>query len=215
MRIGLTGGIAAGKSTVSARMREDGASVIDYDILAREIVRPGSPALADIAREFGSHVLLPNGALDRAWLAEHVFSADADPQALERLNAIEHPRIFERALAVEQDIVKQWQGVGQDLRFLVIVHDIPLLAEVHDDIPFPFDHVVTVEAPRNVRIARMMTTRGMSLRQARDRIANQTTDADRLALSDTVIDANQPLEAMNAQVDQVVQQWRYEATAGE
>lgn len=188
-------------------MRENGAAVIDYDVLAREIVEPGSPALAEIAQEFGPQALLPTGDLNRAWLAEHVFAADADPQAIERLNAIEHPRIFERATAIEQMATGYWTDAGNDVASLIVVHDIPLLAEVYSQIPFAFDHIVTVEAPRNVRITRMMTTRGMSLRQARDRIAHQAQDSARLALSDTVVNADQPLDGMLTQVDGIMQQW--------
>ena len=101
IRVGLTGGIAAGKSTVAARMRALGVPVIDYDELARVVVAPGSAGLRRIVEEFGVRALGRDGALDRAWLAEHVFGANAAPGARERLDAIEHPLIYEEAARIE------------------------------------------------------------------------------------------------------------------
>ena len=151
IRIGLTGGIAAGKSTVAARMRELGALVIDYDGLAHEIVAPGGVALPRIAAVFGPDALLADGSLNRAWLAERVFGRDAAPGARERLDDIEHPLIYAEAARLER------RNPGAK----VIVHDVPLLTEVIRSIPFQFDHIVTVEAPEQMRIRRMVATRGM------------------------------------------------------
>ena len=102
MRIGLTGGIAAGKSTVSARLAELGACVIDYDMLARKVVEPGGAALPRIVETFGGQVLRADGTLDRAWLAEHVFGPFAEPGSRERLDSIEHPLIYREAERLEQ-----------------------------------------------------------------------------------------------------------------
>lgn len=210
MRIGLTGGIAAGKSTVAARMKEDGAYVIDYDALAREVVKPHAPALERIAQEFGPDALNADGTLDRAWLARHVFATDADPHALERLNAIEHPYIYRAAEEQERQFLREYEQCanGRDkARQLVVVHDIPLLADVFNTIPFHFDHIVTVEADEATRVRRMMETRAMSEQQALDRIAHQASDQRRRAISDTFIDASQPMDAMLEQVDRIMAPW--------
>lgn len=200
LRIGLTGGIAAGKSTVSTRMRELGVTVIDYDSLARAVVAPGTQGLQLIVDEFGDCAVGEDGMLDRAWMAEHVFGADAESGARERLDAIEHPLIY-----VEAGRLEQAAGDGA-----IVVHDVPLLAEVIDVMPFTFDHIVTVEAPEHVRVHRMMTTRGMTYEQAMGRIRHQSSRAERERIADTVIDSTQTIEQMFDCVDMLVSQWRAE-----
>ena len=197
MRIGLTGGIAAGKSTVSARLAELGACVIDYDKLARRIVEPGGEALDAIARLFGADCLLDDGSLNRAWIAEHVFGRDAEPGARERLDAIEHPLIYRLAAREESDC----NEAAHDGADMVIVHDVPLLAEVIDTIPFSFDHIITVEAPVCLRLERMTEERGMSLEQAEARICHQSSEEERRAIADIVIDSAQPMARMMDQVN--------------
>ena len=197
MRIGLTGGIAAGKSTVTVRLAHLGACVIDYDALARMVVAPGGEALSRIVAEFGSDALNPDGTLDRAWLAERVFGRQAEPGARERLEAIEHPLIYREAARLE--------NAHPEAR--VVVHDIPLLAEVIDEIPFAFDHIVTVEAPESERIERMVNTRDMSRQQALDRIRHQSTQAQRQAIADIIIDSAQPMANMLQTVDRLYGQW--------
>ena len=204
MRIGLTGGIAAGKSTVSARLAELGACVSDYDMLAREVGEPGGAALPRIVEAFGGQVLRADGTLDRAWLAEHVFGPFAEPGSRERLDSIEHPLIYREAERLEQT-ERAYRPHA------VIVHDIPLLAEVVDALPFRFDHIATVEAPEEARIERMVATRGMTRDQACDRIRHQASAAQRLAIADTIIDSTQPLEQMFEQVDRLYSQWNEEA----
>ena len=184
MRIGLTGGIAAGKSTVSARLAELGACVIDYDMLARKVVEPCGAALPRIVETFGGQVLRADGTLDRAWLAEHVFGPFAEPGSRERLDSIEHPLIYREAERLEQT-------ERASRPHAVIVHDIPLLAEVVDALPFRFDHIATVEAC--------------------DRIRHQASAAQRLAIADTIIDSTQSLEQMFEQVDRLYGQWNEEA----
>ncbi|RSX56958.1 dephospho-CoA kinase [Bifidobacterium samirii] len=201
IRIGLTGGIAAGKSTVSARLRELGAAIVDYDALAHAVVAPGGAALPAIVAAFGPDALTADGTLDRAWMAGHVFGAHAEPGARERLDAIEHPLIYRAAADVE--------SAHPDAA--VVVHDVPLLAEVIDAMPFRFDHVVTVEAPEDVRIARMTATRGMTRGQAADRIRHQSTRAERESIADAVVDSTQPLERMFEAVDRMYRQWEAEA----
>lgn len=204
MLIGLTGGIAAGKSTVSSHLQSLGIPVIDYDALARKVVEPGSAVLQEIARVFGARVLDSDGSLCRSWLAQYVFDEDADPSALQKLNAIEHPAIFQEAQRVQDDIVHHSKHP------VIIVHDIPLLTEVYGSIPWKFDHIVSVEAPVNVRVQRMMHTRGMSKSQAMARIAKQASEAERLTIADIVIDSTQPIEQMFENIDIMVDTWTKE-----
>ena len=205
IRVGLTGGIAAGKSTVADRLSGLGAVHIDYDAIAHRITAPGGAALPAIARAFGPEALLPDGSLDRAWMARHVFGADAAPGARERLDAIEHPLIFDEARWLEANAVMASGAAGD--RPLVVVHDVPLLAEVIGAMPFGFDHVATVEAPEETRIARMETSRGMTREQALDRIRHQSTREEREEIADAVIDATQTVEQMFAQVDRLYATW--------
>lgn len=207
MRIGLTGGIAAGKSTVAARLRELGALHIDYDALARQIVEPGGVALPQIVAEFGSDALNADGTMNRQWIADHIFGKDARTGARERLDAIEHPLIYAEAERLER----------KHPETIVIVHDIPLLAEVIDTIPFTFDHIVTVEAPVCIRLDRMIEERGMSLEQAEARIRHQSSEEERRAIADIVIDSTHPIPEMLAQVDEIYVGWltqneRYQRT---
>ncbi|NEG55685.1 dephospho-CoA kinase [Bifidobacterium platyrrhinorum] len=209
IRIGLTGGIAAGKSTVAARMRGDGALHIDYDAIAHEITGRGGAALAPIAREFGDAAIAADGTLDRVWVADHVFGRGAEPGARERLDAIEHPLIYAEARRREDRAVEAVRNAAREPggRGIVVVHDVPLLAEVIGDIPFRFDHIVTVEAPEDVRVARMIATRGMTREQAEARIRHQSTRAEREAIADAVIDSTQPLERMFDEVDRLYAEW--------
>lgn len=193
MRIGLTGGIAAGKSTVSARLAQLGALIVDYDVLARKVVEPGGAALPMIAQEFGPQSLNTDGTLNRPWIAEHIFGRNAEPGARERLDAIEHPLIYAQAQRIEQEHAQAH----------LIVHDVPLLAEVITTIPFTFDHIITVEAPVCMRLERMVEERGMSLEQAKGRIRSQSSESERRRIADIVIDSAQPMDRMIAQVDTV------------
>jgi dephospho-CoA kinase len=187
--IGLTGGIAAGKSAVAARLAELGAVIVDADQLARDVVRPGSPALAEIARRFGDGVLAADGTLDRARLADIVF-ADADARS--ELNAIVHPAVRERY----DEVVTE--AFGRDSN-AIVVYDVPLLAEARA--ASEFSSVIVVDAPADVRLERLVTLRGMEPEAARARISAQMSDADRLALADEVIDASGTLEHTREQVD--------------
>ncbi|MBT1161182.1 dephospho-CoA kinase [Bifidobacterium sp. SO1] len=213
MRIGLTGGIAAGKSTVARRLRELGAAVIDYDALARLVVAPGGDGLRRIVDEFGPDALTDDGELNRAWMAAHVFGTHAPAGARERLDAIEHPLIYDEAARAEREAIAAFDragaGAGADNGdgTLVVVHDVPLLAEVIGTIPFRFDHIVTVEAPVDVRIARMMGERGMSREQAEGRIRHQSDEATRRGIADIVVDSTQSIEQMFDIVDRLYVNW--------
>ena len=173
MRVGLTGGVASGKSTVSAILVELGAVLIDADVLAREVVARGTPGLEAVVAEFGAHLLTREGDLDRVAMGVLVF-ADAD--ARKRLEAIVHPLVFERIRALE----------AQAADDAVVVHDIPLLAE--SGRAGTFDAVLVVHAPPELQIERMTGDRGWTPAEAEARIAAQASSEDRLALATHVID---------------------------
>ncbi len=185
VRVGLTGGIGSGKSTVSALLREHGAVVIDYDQIAREVVEPGSPGLAAIAQRFGTEVLAPDGSLDRPALGAIVF---ADEAARRDLEAITHPAVRARAAELE----------GQAGSSGVVVHDIPLLAESGER--GPYDVVVVVDVPVEVQVDRLVRDRGMSPEEAQARIGAQASRDDRAAVADVVVDNSGSLEELTAAV---------------
>ncbi|WP_251151146.1 dephospho-CoA kinase [Cellulosimicrobium sp. Marseille-Q4280] len=187
-RIGLTGGIAAGKSVALARFAELGAVVIDYDVLSREAVAPGSVGLDEVVEAFGPQVLAADGTLDRPALGRIVFADDA---ARERLNAVVHPEV--RRLAAEHEAA----AAAADPR-AVVVHDIPLLVETGD--PAHFHLVVVVRAPSDLRADRL-ATRGLDPVEAAARIGAQADDAARLAVADVTLDGGGPPDALRAQVD--------------
>jgi dephospho-CoA kinase len=188
-RIGLTGGIAAGKSVAAARLAERGAVLIDYDVLSREAVAPGSPGLAAVAEEFGSGVLAPDGSLDRPALGAVVF---ADDDARARLNALVHPVV--RRLAAEREAA----AVAADPA-AVVVHDVPLLVETGR--AGGFDLVVVVHTPAATRLDRLVRTRGLDPAEAAGRIAAQARDEDRLAVADIVLDGSGDPDGLRAEVD--------------
>lgn len=209
MRVGLTGGIAAGKSTIAQHLKQMGAYLIDYDQLAREVVEPHGEGMQAIVREFGTSAMMSDGSLNRQRMAAHVFSSEADPDSRKRLDDIEHPLIFSRAAQMEHEIGQAPDRSHCDTYPLggVVVHDVPLLAEVMEVIPFQFDHILTIEAPEGVRIERMMSTRGMSREQAEDRIRHQPSSRQREAIADVVIDSTQPIEQMFEHLDMLFAQW--------
>jgi dephospho-CoA kinase len=185
LRIGLTGGIGSGKSTVSALLAERGAVVVDADRIAREVVEPGTPGLAAIVEAFGDAVLTPDGALDRPALAAVVF---ADPDARRRLDAIVHPLVRARGRELE----------AAAPHGSVVVHDVPLLAETGQ--AASYDLVLVVLADEETRVARLVR-RGLTAEDARARIAVQATDEQRRAIADVVLDNSGPPEQLAEQVD--------------
>lgn len=188
--IGLTGGIASGKSTVAKRLAEHGAVHIDADALAREVVEPGTPALARIAEQFGAGVLRPDGSLDRAALGTIIFS---DPERRLVLNGITHPAIWSRARELFAEAEAQDPHV-------VIVYDVPLLVESSDR-PMNFDLIVVVHASTEVRLRRLVELRGLTREEAAHRLNSQATDTERLAIADVVIDSSGTLEETIRQAD--------------
>lgn len=179
LNVGLTGGIAAGKSAVAVRLVELGAVLIDADVIAREVVEPGTEGLAAIVGAFGPDVLDAGGRLDRPRLGRIVF---ADSPARERLNAIVHPLVRAEAARI-RDRAAAAETAG---RPVVLVQDIPLLVETGQ--AGSFDVVVTVQAPHAERIRRMVQDRGMDAEDAAARIAAQATDEERAAVSDVVLE---------------------------
>ena len=189
--IGLTGGIASGKSVVAARLAERGAVVVDADKLAREVVEPGTPAFAAIADRFGADVISADGSLNRPALGAIIFT---DPEARLALNAITHPAVWKRA----RELFAEAESADPDA---VVVYDVPLLAEAAADRPITFDLVVVVDASAETRLKRLVELRGLSEDEARQRISSQASDAERLALADVVVDSDGSLAETLAQAD--------------
>ncbi|MGO9504605.1 MAG: dephospho-CoA kinase [Streptosporangiaceae bacterium] len=198
LKVGLTGGIGAGKSEVSERLSAQGAVVIDADAIAREAVAPGTSGLAQIAGAFGSAVLLSDGSLDRAGLGEIVF---ADPDKRARLNAIIHPPIAAR-MREREDAA----GDGA-----IVVHDVPLIAE--NNLAGSYDLVVVVDVPPRIQLDRLVRHRGLTREQARARIAAQASRDERLAIADIVIDNSGSLAELDRQVGELWAQLRRRAQA--
>jgi dephospho-CoA kinase len=193
LRVGLTGGIASGKSTVSAILRELGAVVIDADELARDVVARGTTGLDAVVAEFGAGMLTPEGDLDRAAMGTLVFG---DESARRRLEAIVHPLVFERIVDLEAHAP---EGA-------VVVHDIPLLAE-SGRAAAPdrggFDAVIVVDAPPEVQVGRMVRDRGWTEEDALARIAAQATPEDRRAIATYVVENTGSREELRRQVEKI------------
>ena len=188
--IGLTGGIAAGKSTVAKRWAEHGALEIDADQVARDVVEPGTVGLGRVVEAFGSDVLTADGELDRKQLARQIFS---DAGKRELLNSILHPLIKERTR----------QLLGEVPAESIVVYNVPLLVEAAVD--HPFDLVVTVEAPEEEQLRRLVETRGLTESEARSRIAAQAKPIERAARADRILNSNQDLNLLLRDTDAL---WR-------
>ncbi|MFE7405868.1 dephospho-CoA kinase [Isoptericola sp. NPDC057559] len=189
LRIGLTGGIAAGKSVVARRLAELGAVVIDHDVLAREVVAPGTVGLEEVVAAFGDGVLADDGSLDRPALGRLVFD---DAAARERLEGILHPEI--RRIAAEREALA---GAADDRA--VVVHDIPLLVETGQADHFHL--LVVVHAPAEQRVRRLVEGRGLDEAAARARVAAQATDEERTAVADVTLDGAGTEDRLREQVD--------------
>lgn len=188
VKVGLTGGIGAGKSEVSRLLVERGAVLVDADKIAREVVEPGTPGLAAVVGAFGEEVLAADGTLDRPRLGAIVF---ADPDKLAVLNSIVHPLVGARSAELEA-------AAGADA---VVVHDVPLLTE-NGLAPF-YDLVIVVDASTETQLDRLTRLRGMTEEDARARMAAQATREKRREIADVVIDNDVPLDRLVEQVDAV------------
>jgi dephospho-CoA kinase len=193
--IALTVGIASGKSLVSDRLAELGAVVIDADVLARQVVEPGTPALAEIAEAFGPAVIQDDGSLNRPALGSIIFQ---DAEARERLGAITHPAIWKRT----RELIAEAERTDPDA---VVVYDVPLLAESGKARKADFDLTVVVHADAETRLRRMVELRGLSREEAQHRLNSQASDTERLAIADLVIDNNGTIAQALDQVDAL---WR-------
>jgi len=189
MRVGLTGGVASGKSTVAALLRELGAVVVDSDVLAREVVEPGTPGLAAVVEAFGPGILDAEGRLDRPALGALVFG---DEPARRRLEGILHPLIRARAAELE--------AAAPD--GAVVVHDIPLLVETGQ--ADRFGAVVVVDVPVETQVERMVRDRGMSREDALARVKAQASRAERLAVATHVVDNTGTREDLRDRVTEVL-----------
>ncbi|MDO5051518.1 MAG: dephospho-CoA kinase [Pseudoclavibacter sp.] len=189
--IALTGGIASGKTTIARRLRELGAEILDADAFARRAVEPGGRGLRALVERYGERILLADGTLDRAALAEIIFG---DARERECVNEILHPEI--RRLTAER-----LAAIRQDDPEAIVVHDIPLLVEAHHN--YDYDEIWVVDSPAELRIARLVEERGMDPAEARRRVEAQVSDEERRAFADVLIDSTQPLEQMLAEVDQL------------
>lgn len=184
-KVGLTGGIGSGKGEVARRLAAYGAVVVDADVVARDVVAPGTPGLAAVVGEFGADVLAADGFLDRERLAARVFADDA---ARSRLNAIVHP-------LVRAETERRFAAAPADA---VVVNDVPLLVET--GLAPAYDVVVVVEAPLELRLARLRERRGLTRAAAEARIAAQATDAQRRVVADVVIRNDGTLESLDLAV---------------
>lgn len=187
LKVGLTGGMGSGKSTVARRFAELGAVIIDADQIARDVVEPGEPALAELAEAFGEGILLDDGSLNRGELAKRAF---VSAEKTELLNSITHPRI-------EQRTEEQFNAAGD----AIIVFDSPLLIEMGQS--EAQDLVVVVHTPVEVRLDRLVESRGVNREDAKQRIAKQISDDKRLQFADVVLENSGTEEDLVRQVDRI------------
>ncbi|MEY4618382.1 MAG: hypothetical protein RL101_568 [Actinomycetota bacterium] len=188
--IGLTGGIASGKSTVAKRWVEHGAIEIDADQLAREVVEPGTEGLQQVVETFGSEILNEDGSLNRARLGGLVFGDELMRLAL---NAIVHPLVKNRSREIMSALPSD----------AIAIYNVPLLVEANVD--HDFDLVVTVEAPEDEQVKRLVKNRGMTETEARARISSQAKPVERVAVADVILNSNQDINLLLKDADQL---WR-------
>lgn len=195
LRIGLTGGIGSGKTTVADLLRSHGLPIIDADLIARDIVKPGQPALAELAQAFGHDILNEDGSLNRSLLATRAF---VDAEHIELLNSITHPRI-------QAETARRF-AVAESAGEKAVVYDMPLL--VDNGLHEAMDLVVVVDVDAETRVARLVAWRGLTEEDARRRLDAQISDEERLAAADVVIDNNGNLESLDRQVADLIERIR-------
>jgi len=191
--IGLTGGIASGKSVVAQRLAKHGGVHVDADALAREVVAPGTPGLAAIEAQFGRDVIAADGSLNRAALGAVIFT---DPEKRTKLNEITHPAVWIQAR-------KRFAAAAAADPTSVVIYDVPLLVEASGDRQMDFDLIVVVHASTETRIQRLIELRGMTREEAMHRLNSQASDAERLAIADVVIDSDGSIDATQQQADEL------------
>lgn len=195
MRIGLTGGIATGKSTVSNMLAAHGVHIVDADIIARDVMNPGQPLLAAVANRFGPEFLLPEGGLDRRRMAEHIFNR---PEEREALNAIVHP-------AIRAEIRRQVDAAEAADPTGIVAADIPLLYE--SGLEGLYEKVAVVYVPRDMQLARLTLRDGLAPEQAESRLNAQLDIEEKKRRADFVIDNSGTLEETQRQVEGLLEQW--------
>ena len=198
IRVGLTGGLASGKSLVAGMLRELGAAVVDADRIAREVLAPGGPAYADVVREFGPQIVAADGTIDRKRLGARIF---ADPAARQRLNALTHPHIRRR-------MVEEAAQLAALPETRAIVFDVPLLLDTTDGRDLDLDGIVVVAAPDALRLDRLAARDAFPAEEARRRLAAQVPLAEKVARADWVIDNSGTREATRAQVERLWHRWQ-------
>lgn len=191
LRIGLTGGIGSGKSSVASLLRDHGFVIVDADRIARDILQPGSDALREVVAEFGDDLVDASGVLNRKLLAQRAFGSEAQTQ---KLNAITHP-------AIRKEAMQQFEA-AESAGAQVAVYDMPLLIEL--GLHRSMDFTVVVDVDEEERVKRLVSSRGLTEEDARARIARQISDTERLEAADYVIDNNGPLSELSPQVDALV-----------
>ncbi|MDN6285682.1 MAG: dephospho-CoA kinase [Corynebacterium casei] len=189
--IGLTGGIGSGKSTVAQLFVEEGFPLIDADVIAREVVAAGQPALQELADVFGADILEPSGELNRQLLAQRAF---VDRETTDKLNAITHPRIQQRT----QELFDEYREKDVE----AVIYDMPLL--VDNGLDRAMDWVIVVDVAAEERIRRLVEYRGLDEEDAQRRVKAQIPDGLRLAAADSVIDNNAAIDNLKPQVDQLI-----------
>lgn len=200
LRVGLTGGIGSGKSEVARRLAAQGAVVLDADLIAREVVAPGTPGLAEVVDAFGPGILGPDGGLDRPRLGKLVF---ADAALLGKLNSIVHPRVRERMRDLEQAVPPG----------AILVQDVPLLAE--NGLAGQYDVVVVVDVPPRVQAERLLRERNMTREQVTARMAAQASREQRLAIATIVVDNSGSLAELDREVGELWAELRRRALASQ
>jgi dephospho-CoA kinase len=203
LKVGLTGGIGAGKSEVSRLLEAHGAVIVDADKIAREVVRPGTLGLAAVVAEFGEEVLSRDGTLDRPKLGSIVF---ADTARLAALNAIVHPLVGERSAELERIAAGREREAGAGQEEAVVIHDVPLLTE--NGLAPLYDRVLVVDVDPETQLDRLTRLRGMSEEDARARMGAQATREERLSVADIVISNDGPPAELEEQVRQVWERLR-------
>lgn len=194
--VGLTGGIAAGKSTVASMFRRFGATVIDADQLARDVVLPGKPAWREIVKSFGKRVLLPDRTIDRSALGSIVFH---NRRKLRRLERIIHPRV-----AREQQRLAR--GIARRTPDAIIIYEVPLLFEA--GVNTRVDKIIVVTADRETQVARLKRRNGLTRRQAIQRISSQMPLAEKVRRADIVLDGTKSKSFLGSEIRRVVRDLR-------
>ena len=188
LKVGLTGGIGSGKSTVAKALQAKGIMLVDADQIARDVVQPGELALKEVAEAFGNDILLADGNLDRAALKKRIFS---DPLAKTQLEGILHPRIRQRIL----------ERLDEATDTAYVVADIPLLVE--SNYPQYFDRVVVVDCPEETQLARVLSRDEMNEAQILNIMASQATRQDRKAAATDIIDNSGDLASLKMQIEKL------------